>query len=162
MEYIWQKNWPDFTWDSYLLLKPLSDVRFNQGALSAQVRNWLGMDVQLYDQGQIKDCTYFLRLDLPFCNDFRGSDFDFIFEPGFELGFDLDFELDSDINLDLEFDLDSCPALVPFFEALLFSTILRRSLSALCSLFSLPGRSRTKSGTALSRVYPLTVSTGIF
>ncbi len=46
MKYIWQnKSWPDFTWDSELLLKPLGDVRFNQGSLIAQIRE-LGFDIQ--------------------------------------------------------------------------------------------------------------------
>jgi len=46
MEYIWQKKaWPDFTWDSARLLKPLGDVRFNQGVLTAQLRE-LGFDIQ--------------------------------------------------------------------------------------------------------------------
>jgi Fic family protein len=46
MKYIWQnKTWPDFTWDSDLLLKPLGDVRFNQGSLIAQIRE-LGFDIQ--------------------------------------------------------------------------------------------------------------------
>ena len=46
MEYIWQKKgWPDFTWDSAHLLKPLGDVRFNQGVLTAQVRE-MGFDIQ--------------------------------------------------------------------------------------------------------------------
>jgi Fic family protein len=46
MKYIWQnKSWPDFTWDSDLLLKPLGDVRFNQGSLIAQIRE-LGFDIQ--------------------------------------------------------------------------------------------------------------------
>ncbi len=46
MEYIWQKKaWPEFTWNSVNLLKPLGDVRFNQGALIAQVRE-LGFDIQ--------------------------------------------------------------------------------------------------------------------
>ena len=46
MKYIWQnKTWPDFTWDSDLLLKPLGDVRFNQGVLIARIRD-LGFDIQ--------------------------------------------------------------------------------------------------------------------
>jgi len=46
MKYIWQnKSWPDFTWDSDLLLKPLGDVRFNQGSLITQIRE-LGFDIQ--------------------------------------------------------------------------------------------------------------------
>ncbi len=46
MEYIWQNtSWPNFTWDSELLLKPLGDVRFNQGSLIAQIRE-LGFDIQ--------------------------------------------------------------------------------------------------------------------
>jgi len=46
MKYIWRnKSWPDFTWDSDLLLKPLGDVRFNQGSLIAQIRD-LGFDIQ--------------------------------------------------------------------------------------------------------------------
>jgi len=46
MKYIWQnKTWPNFTWDSDLLLKPIGDVRFNQGSLIAQIRE-LGFDIQ--------------------------------------------------------------------------------------------------------------------
>ncbi len=46
MKYIWQnKSWPDFTWNSDLLLKPLGDVRFNQGALIARIME-LGFDIQ--------------------------------------------------------------------------------------------------------------------
>lgn len=46
MKYVWEnKSWPDFTWDSDLLLKPLGDVRFNQGSLIAQIRE-LGFDIQ--------------------------------------------------------------------------------------------------------------------
>lgn len=46
MKYIWRnKSWPDFTWDSDLLLKPLGDVRFNQGSLIARIRD-LGFDIQ--------------------------------------------------------------------------------------------------------------------
>ena len=46
MKYLWQKkSWPDFNWDSERLLKPLGDVRFNQGTLMAQVRE-LGFDIQ--------------------------------------------------------------------------------------------------------------------
>lgn len=46
MKYIWQhKAWPNFTWHSDVLLKPLGDVRFRQGALMAQVRE-LGFDSQ--------------------------------------------------------------------------------------------------------------------
>lgn len=46
MEYIWQNaSWPNFTWNSDLLLKPLGDVRFNQGSLVAQIRE-LGFDIQ--------------------------------------------------------------------------------------------------------------------
>lgn len=46
MEYIWQNtSWPNFTWNSDLLLKPLGDVRFNQGSLIAQIRE-LGFDIQ--------------------------------------------------------------------------------------------------------------------
>jgi len=46
MKYIWgNKSWPDFTWDSDFLLKPLGEVRFNQGSLIAQIRD-LGFDIQ--------------------------------------------------------------------------------------------------------------------
>ena len=46
MNYIWQhKNWPQFNWNSERLLKPLGDVRFSQGALTAQIRE-LGFEVQ--------------------------------------------------------------------------------------------------------------------
>ena len=44
--YIWQKPaWPKFSWDDAVLLKPLGDCRFQQGALLAQMRE-LGFDVQ--------------------------------------------------------------------------------------------------------------------
>ncbi len=46
MKYIWQhRDWPRFIWDSDALLKPLGDVRFNQGSLIAQIRE-LGFDIQ--------------------------------------------------------------------------------------------------------------------
>lgn len=46
MKYIWQnKAWPHFKWNSDALLKPLGEVRFNQGSLIAQIRE-LGFDVQ--------------------------------------------------------------------------------------------------------------------
>ena len=46
MKYIWKyKAWPYFTWNSDALLKPLGDVRFNQGSLLVQVRE-LGFDIQ--------------------------------------------------------------------------------------------------------------------
>ncbi|NDY74531.1 DUF4172 domain-containing protein [Desulfobacter hydrogenophilus] len=46
MKYIWKyKAWPNFTWESDALLKPLGDVRFNQGSLIAQIRE-LGFDIQ--------------------------------------------------------------------------------------------------------------------
>jgi len=46
MKYIWKyKNWPRFTWNSDALLKPLGEVRFNQGSLIAQIRE-LGFDIQ--------------------------------------------------------------------------------------------------------------------
>ncbi len=46
MEYIWQNtSWPNYTWNSDLLLKLLGDVRFNQGSLIAQIRE-LGFDIQ--------------------------------------------------------------------------------------------------------------------
>lgn len=46
MKYIWQnKAWPDFTWNSEALLKPLGEVRFNQGSLIAQIRE-LGFEIQ--------------------------------------------------------------------------------------------------------------------
>ncbi len=46
MDYIWQyKAWPDFTWNSNALLKPLGKVRFNQGSLISQIRG-LGYDIQ--------------------------------------------------------------------------------------------------------------------
>lgn len=46
MAYIWQNtSWPNFSWNSDLLLKPLGDARFNQGSLIAQIRE-LGFDIQ--------------------------------------------------------------------------------------------------------------------
>jgi len=46
MKYIWQnKLWPQFTWNSDALLKPLGKVRFNHGLLTAQIRD-LGFDIQ--------------------------------------------------------------------------------------------------------------------
>lgn len=46
MDYIWKhKSWPNFSWDSGALLKPLGEVRFNQGSLIAQIRD-LGFDIQ--------------------------------------------------------------------------------------------------------------------
>lgn len=46
MKYIWQNiTWPKFRWNSDTLLKPLGDVRFNQGSLIAQIRE-LGFDIQ--------------------------------------------------------------------------------------------------------------------
>jgi Fic family protein len=46
MKYIWEnKPWPDFTWNSDVLLKPLGDARFNQGSLIAEIRE-LGFEIQ--------------------------------------------------------------------------------------------------------------------
>ncbi|MFO7750715.1 MAG: Fic family protein [Desulfobacteraceae bacterium] len=46
MKYIWQKkSWPDFAWDSNSLLRPLSDLRFNQGSLLTKVKE-LGFEIQ--------------------------------------------------------------------------------------------------------------------
>ena len=46
MKYIWQtKSWPDFTWDSDKLLKPLGNIRFSQGSLITQIRE-LGFEIQ--------------------------------------------------------------------------------------------------------------------
>ncbi len=46
MKYIWQnKTWPRFMWRSDSFLKPLGEVRFNQGSLLAQIRE-LGFDIQ--------------------------------------------------------------------------------------------------------------------
>lgn len=53
MKYIWQnKDWPNFTWSSEKLLKPLGQVRFNQGSLIAQVRE-LGFDIQQTAQADV-------------------------------------------------------------------------------------------------------------
>jgi len=38
-QYIWQElSWPEFRWDSTVLLKPLGDRRFQQGSLLTQMR----------------------------------------------------------------------------------------------------------------------------
>lgn len=46
MKYVWQnKSWPDLTWDSATLLKPLGAVRYSQGALLKQMQE-LGFENQ--------------------------------------------------------------------------------------------------------------------
>ena len=46
MKYIWQtKSWPGLKWDSDKLLKPLGDIRFNQGSLITQIKE-LGFEIQ--------------------------------------------------------------------------------------------------------------------
>ncbi|WP_457552484.1 Fic family protein [Desulfobacula sp.] len=46
MKYIWQtKSWPGLKWDSAKLLKPLGNIRFNQGALITQIKE-LGFEIQ--------------------------------------------------------------------------------------------------------------------
>lgn len=45
--YIWQsETWPDFSWDSTALLKPLGQARQAQGRLLAEVRFGLGLELQ--------------------------------------------------------------------------------------------------------------------
>lgn len=46
-KYIWQSaDWPDFSWDSAKLVRPLGECRFKQGALLNRVQN-LNMDEEL-------------------------------------------------------------------------------------------------------------------
>ncbi len=46
MKYVWQnKSWPDFTWDSAILLKPLGAARYSQGALLKKMQE-LGFENQ--------------------------------------------------------------------------------------------------------------------
>lgn len=51
--YIWQfPTWPEFRWDSTVLLKLLGDCRFQQGSLLAQMRE-LGFEVQQQARAEI-------------------------------------------------------------------------------------------------------------
>ena len=51
--YIWQyQSWPEFKWDSTLLLKPLGDCRFQQGSLLSQMRD-LGFEVQQQARAEV-------------------------------------------------------------------------------------------------------------
>jgi Fic family protein len=51
--YIWQfPTWPEFQWDSTVLLKLLGDCRFQQGALLAQMRE-LGFEVQQQARAEV-------------------------------------------------------------------------------------------------------------
>jgi len=51
--YIWQfPTWPEFQWDSTVLLKLLGDCRFKQGALLAQMRE-LGFEVQQQARAEV-------------------------------------------------------------------------------------------------------------
>ena len=45
--YLWQsKNWPEFSWDSAALLRPLGQARLAQGRLLGEVRFGLGLELQ--------------------------------------------------------------------------------------------------------------------
>ena len=51
--YIWQfPTWPEFRWDSAVLLKLLGDCRFQQGSLLAQMRE-LGFEVQQQARAEV-------------------------------------------------------------------------------------------------------------
>jgi Fic family protein len=51
--YIWQfPTWPEFQWDSPVLLKPLGDCRFQQGSLLAQMRE-LGFEVRQQARAEV-------------------------------------------------------------------------------------------------------------
>ena len=51
--YIWQfPTWPEFRWDSTVLLKLLGDCRFQQGSLLAQMRE-LGFEVQQQARAEV-------------------------------------------------------------------------------------------------------------
>ncbi len=51
--YIWQfPTWPEFRWDSTVLLKLLGDCRFQQGSLLAQIRE-LGFEVQQQARAEV-------------------------------------------------------------------------------------------------------------
>ena len=51
--YIWQfPTWPEFQWDSAVLLKLLGDCRFQQGSLLAQMRE-LGFEVQQQARAEV-------------------------------------------------------------------------------------------------------------
>lgn len=51
--YVWQGPfWPEFRWDSTILLKPLGDCRFQQGALLAQVREF-GFEIRQQAQAEV-------------------------------------------------------------------------------------------------------------
>jgi len=52
-QYIWQRPaWPEFRWDSTVLLKFLGDCRFQQGSLLAQMRE-LGFEVQQQARAEV-------------------------------------------------------------------------------------------------------------
>ena len=52
-QYIWQElSWPEFRWDSTVLLKPLGDCRFQQGSLLTQMRE-LGFEVQQQARAEV-------------------------------------------------------------------------------------------------------------
>jgi len=52
-QYIWQgPSWPEFRWDSTVLLKSLGDCRFQQGSLLAQMRE-LGFEVQQQARAEV-------------------------------------------------------------------------------------------------------------
>ena len=51
--YIWQfPTWPEFKWDSMVLLKLLGDCRFQQGSLLTQMRE-LGFEVQQQARAEV-------------------------------------------------------------------------------------------------------------
>jgi Fic family protein len=51
--YIWQfPTWPEFQWDSTVLLNPLGDCRFQQGSLLAQMRE-LGFEVRQQARAEV-------------------------------------------------------------------------------------------------------------
>jgi Fic family protein len=52
-QYIWQGlSWPEFRWDSAVLLKFLGDCRFQQGCLLTQMRE-LGFEVQQQARAEV-------------------------------------------------------------------------------------------------------------
>ena len=52
-QYIWQgPSWPEFRWDSAVLLKFLGDCRFQQGSLLTQMRE-LGFEVQQQTRAEV-------------------------------------------------------------------------------------------------------------
>jgi Fic family protein len=51
--YIWRyPSWPEFNWDSTVLLKPLGDCRFQQGSLLTQMRD-IGFEVQQQARAEV-------------------------------------------------------------------------------------------------------------